>query len=82
VCVETHDASENLTLLVEINLGPVEIKLVRVKITLCINTQARRYHTRECHIHTYTSQHYSRVSENHTMCRSRTLRVEINLVRV
>jgi hypothetical protein len=56
----------------------------------CINhTRARRYHTRESHIHTHACQNYSRVSGNltlrvksHSACDNRTLHVEINLVRV
>jgi hypothetical protein len=56
----------------------------------CINhTRACRYHTHDCHIHTHTCQNYSHVSGNYTLrvklysaCGNRSLRVEINLVRV
>jgi hypothetical protein len=64
---------------------------IRVEITRCVYnfTCACRYQTRECQIHTHTCQNYFRVSGNYTLrvnshsaCGIRTLRVEINLVRV
>jgi hypothetical protein len=82
-CVwESHSASGNCTL-------RVEITLLRVEITLCVwkLDSACRNHTlrvkshsscinysRECHIYTNTCQNYTRVCGNHT------LRVEIALL--